>query len=95
MDRSLVLQIRIGKWDNLGIICHMSPLKHIFCDPSLERSQRKGSNEGSQHMFSFRNTQKLSLNYLQYSLLFGTLEVAPFLNYLFVLPIESSNFPHL
>ena len=32
----------------------------IFCDPSLEPSRRDGSNEGSQHMFSWRNKKNIS-----------------------------------
>ena len=49
-----VLQIRRGKRDNLGIIFHITPLKHML-RPSLEPSRRDGSNEVSQHMFSLRN----------------------------------------
>ena len=48
--RLLVLQIRGGNRDNLGIIA-MFLHKNTFCDPSLEPSLRDGSNEGSQHMF--------------------------------------------
>ena len=54
-----VLQIRKSNRDNLGIISHISPSKHI-CDPSLEPSHRDGSNEGLQHMFLMRNKK----NYL-------------------------------
>ena len=53
------LQIRRSNKDNLGIIIHVFQ-KNIFCDPSLELSQRDGSNEGSQHMFSLKNEK----NYL-------------------------------
>ena len=42
-----VLQIRRGNWENLMIISHI--LKNIFCDTSLEQSQRDGSDEESQH----------------------------------------------
>ena len=50
----------LGNRDNLGIISHIFSLKNIFCDPSLERSHRDGSDEGSQHMFSTQNKK----NYL-------------------------------
>ena len=67
-----MLQIRRGKQDNSGIVMHVSSL-NLFCDPPLESSQRDGSNEGSQYMFSLRNKEKLSSNYLQYPLLSGSL----------------------
>ena len=56
----LVLQIRRGNRDNLGVIF-------------LFFYHRDGSKKGSQHMFSFRNKKKLSLNYPQYPLLPGAL----------------------
>ena len=62
-----VLQIRRGKSDNLGIIFHITPLKHMF-DPSLKPSCRDGSNEGSQHMFLLRNKENLPLNDPQHPL---------------------------
>ena len=46
-----MLQVRIGNWDNLGIISH----ENIFCDPPLEPSLCDCSSEGSQHMFLLRN----------------------------------------
>ena len=52
----IVLQIRRGNKDNLGIIFHIYH-QNIFRDPSLEPSRRDGSNEGSQHMFSLRNKE--------------------------------------
>ena len=67
-----VLQIRMDNRDNFGIFIHIIRKKHI-CDPSLEPSHRDGSNEGPQHMFSFRNKKKSSLNYSQYLLLSGAL----------------------
>ena len=62
-----VLQIRRGKWDNLGII-----FQNVYCDPSLEPSCRDGSNEGSQHDF-LRKKKNVSLNYPQYCVLSGGL----------------------
>ena len=50
----IVLQIRRGNRDNLGMISRVFQ-KNIFCDPPLEPSCCDGSNEGSQHMFSLRN----------------------------------------
>ena len=50
----VVLQIRNGNKDNLGIIFHIHH-QNIFCDPPLEPSRRDGSNEVSQHMFSLRS----------------------------------------
>ena len=41
-------------------------------NPSLETSRRDGSNEGHTYVF-VENKEKLSLNYLQYLLLFGAL----------------------
>ena len=55
-----MLQIRRSKRDNLRFIFHITPL-NICCDPSLESSLQDGSNEGSQHIVSFRNKK----NYLQ------------------------------
>ena len=55
-----VLQIRRSNKDNLGIIIHIFFYKNIFCDPSLEPSDRDGSNDGSQHMFLLKNKK----NYL-------------------------------
>ena len=55
-----VLQIRRDNRDNLGIIFHISPLKHIF-DPSSEPSCGGESNEGSQNMFLLRNKKKYLL----------------------------------
>ena len=40
--------------DNIGII-FLSFFRHIYCDPSLEPSQRDGSNEGSHCMFLLGN----------------------------------------
>ena len=54
-----MLQIRRDNRDNLGMLSHISPLKHIF-DPSLEPSCGDGSNEGSQNVFLLRNKK----NYL-------------------------------
>ena len=45
------LEIRRGKRDNLGMIFHITPLKHML-NPSLEPSRQDGSNEGSQHVFT-------------------------------------------
>ena len=56
------IQIRRSNKDNLGIIINFSSEKYIL-------SHRDSSNEGSQHIFSLRNTK----NYLQYSLLSGAL----------------------
>ena len=52
--------------------------KNIFYDPSLEPSHRDGSNEGSQHMFLFKNKKiifELSSIPPQYLLLSGTLPI--------------------
>ena len=43
------LQIR-SKRDNLGIIFHITPLKHMY-GPPLEPCRQDGSNEGSPHVF--------------------------------------------
>ena len=43
--------------DNSGIISIFLHL-NIYCYPSLEPSQRDGSNEGSQHMFSQQDKNK-------------------------------------
>ena len=51
------LQIRRGKWVNLGIIFHIPPLKRMLIDLSLGPSGQDGSNEGSQHIFSLRNKE--------------------------------------
>ena len=51
--------------DNFKIILRY--LKNILCDPSLEPSQRDGSNDGSQCTISWRineNYQKIIINYL-------------------------------
>ena len=53
------LQISRSNKDNLGTIIHFLH-RNICFDPSLEPSHRDDSNEGSQHMFSLRNTK----NYL-------------------------------
>ena len=52
-----MLQIRRGYRANIRIISHITPYKHIW-DPSLERSRRDSSNEGSM--------KKLSSNYPKY-----------------------------
>ena len=54
-------------------IFSISP-KHMLL-PLLESSRRDGSNEGSQHMISLRNKKQISLNYRQYPLLPGALEI--------------------
>ena len=46
------LQIRGSIEDNLIIFLFLN--KNISCDPSLEPSQRDGSNVGSQNMFLWR-----------------------------------------
>ena len=66
-----MLQIKRGESDNLGIIVHITPL-NVCSDPLLKPSYKDSSNEGSQHMFMFRD-KKISLNYPQYLLLSGTL----------------------
>ena len=48
------IQIRRDNRDNFGDNFNISH-KNIFCDPSLEPSLRDGSNEGSQHMFLWRD----------------------------------------
>ena len=35
--------------------------ENIHCDPSLEPSQRDGSNEGSRSIFSWKNREKYSI----------------------------------
>ena len=67
-----MFQIGRGKRDNLGKFSILLLLK-VYCNPSLEPSHRDSSNEGSQHMFSLRNKEKLCFNNLQYPLLFGAL----------------------
>ena len=47
----------------------------LHCDLLLEPSHQDGSNEGSQHMFLLRSKKKISLNYRQYPLLSGALDV--------------------
>ena len=49
-NRDTELQIGGGIEDNSEIIFLISQ-KNICCDPSLEPSQRDGSNDGSQHTF--------------------------------------------
>ena len=44
------LQIRQGNEDNSNIV-FLFLNQNICCDPSLEPSQRDGSNDGSQNMF--------------------------------------------
>ena len=53
-DDKTELQIRESIEDNSKIIVFISE-RNICCDPSLEPSQRDGSNDGSQNMFSRRN----------------------------------------
>ena len=48
------LQVRRGKRDNLGIIFHLTPLKHML-GPIIKTVSGDDSNEGSQHMFLLRN----------------------------------------
>ena len=43
--------------DNSGIIFNITSL-NLCCDPSLEWSSRDDSDDGSPHMFSFRNKKK-------------------------------------
>ena len=45
-----VLQIRGDIEDNSKIICLFFN-ENVYCDPSLEPSQRDGSNDWSQHTF--------------------------------------------
>ena len=48
-DSDLELQIRGGIVDMKRISLFLN--ENIYCDPSLEPSQRDGSNDGSQHIF--------------------------------------------
>ena len=48
-----MLQIKGGTEANSKIIFLISQLKRMF-DPSLEPSQRNGSNDGSQYIFNDR-----------------------------------------
>ena len=50
------LEVRRGERDILEIIFLLIQRKHI-CDPSLEPSRQDGSNEGSQHMYSWKNKE--------------------------------------
>ena len=50
-----MLQIIRSNKDNLEISITILLHKNIFCDSPLEPFHCDGSNEGSQHMFSFRN----------------------------------------
>ena len=62
--RIFELQIRRGKRDNLGIIFHISPLKHVVTHCQICHKI----------CFRLRNKKTLSLNYPQYPHLFGALE---------------------
>ena len=54
------LQIRRGE-GILHILFFLFLIENICCDPSLEPSQRDGSNEGSQNMFLWRNIENYPL----------------------------------
>ena len=49
-----MFKISRGKRDNLRIIFHNIPLKHML-QPSLEGSRQDVSKKGLQHTFSLRN----------------------------------------
>ena len=51
----------VGRMDSSETIFYFFFTENICCDPSLEPSQRDGSNEGSQHTFLCR--WNVSLNY--------------------------------
>ena len=54
------LQVKGGNEDNSKLI-FLYFNKNICCDPSLEPSQRDGSNDGSQHTFKRSNMENYPL----------------------------------
>ena len=50
LSQHSVLQIRRSIRDNLGIVIHISPLKHI-CDPILEQPSRQDGDGYNEEIF--------------------------------------------